>query len=152
MHPLEDEDDELTPRPPLTREQVQQLRNQFVHITPLFVVVVQLLATLVVGLFTWLLTFRLNWAISIAYGGLSIALPAAVFAWAMRGKAYQVNPAGVLFGFFLWESIKVFLSVVMLAIAPFIIPNLSWLALLAGLIVTIKAYLIAALLRSRGKR
>jgi ATP synthase protein I len=152
MREFDDEDDEQTPPVPLTNEQAQQLRRQLVHITPLFVVLVQLLATLVVGLSTWALTFNANWALSVAYGGLSIALPAGVFAWAMRGKTHKANAAGVLFGFFLWESIKVLLSVVMLVIAPFIIPNLSWLALLAGLIVTIKAYLIAAFLRSKGKR
>ena len=152
MRQFDDEDDEQTPPIPLTNDQAQQLRGQLIHITPLFVVIVQLLATLVLGVLTWLLTFNASWALSISYGGLTIALPAGIFAWAMRGKTQQVHAAGVLFRFFLWESVKVLFSVVMLAIAPFIIPNLSWLALLAGLIVTIKAYLIAAFLRSKGKR
>ena len=43
-------------------------------------------------------------------------------------------------GFFVWELVKVGLTVALLLAAPRLIPELSWLALLAGFVVTMKVY------------
>jgi ATP synthase protein I len=46
-------------------------------------------------------------------------------------------------GFFVWEAVKVVLTVALLFAAPALIVNLNWLALLAGFVVTMKVYWIA---------
>ncbi len=48
-----------------------------------------------------------------------------------------------LAGLFVWELVKVVLTVVLLAAAPKVISELSWLALLAGFVVTMKVYWLA---------
>jgi ATP synthase protein I len=48
--------------------------------------------------------------------------------------------------FFLWEMVKIGVSVTMLAMAPRMVPGLSWLALLIGLVVTMKVYWVALLI------
>ena len=54
----------------------------------------------------------------------------------------------MLTGFFGWEMAKIALTVAMLAAAPKLIDALSWLALLAGMVVTMKTYWIALWVRS----
>jgi len=51
-----------------------------------------------------------------------------------------------------WELVKIALTVAMLAAAPRLVPELSWLALLAGMVMTMKAYWIALLARSGVRR
>ena len=51
-------------------------------------------------------------------------------------------------GIFGWELVKLVLCIAMLVAAPKLIPGLSWLALLAGLIVVMKTYWIALIVQS----
>jgi len=51
-------------------------------------------------------------------------------------------------GFFGWELVKIMLTVAMLAAAPKVVAHLSWLALLVGMVVTMKTYWIALMVRS----
>ena len=55
------------------------------------------------------------------------------------------------FGFFVWEAIKIASSVGMLFAAPRLVPDLDWLAMLIGLIVTLKVYWVALLMRPERK-
>ena len=50
-------------------------------------------------------------------------------------------------GFFVWELVKIALTVAMLMAAPKLILQLNWLALLAGFVVTMKVYWLAVWLR-----
>ena len=50
-----------------------------------------------------------------------------------------MNPAAAVTGFFLWEMVKVGLVLAMLFAAPKLVTNLSWPAMLIGLVVTMKA-------------
>ena len=50
-------------------------------------------------------------------------------------------------GFFGWEMVKIALTVAMLAAAPKLVSQLSWLALLVGMVVTMKTYWIALMVR-----
>ena len=61
----------------------------------------------------------------------------------------KASPRAVLVGFFGWEMAKIALTVAMLAAAPKLIAPLSWLALLVGMVVTMKTYWIALWVRSR---
>lgn len=51
--------------------------------------------------------------------------------------------------FFVWELIKIALTIALLAAAPWLISGLVWLALLAGVVVAMKMYWVALLVRPR---
>jgi len=97
------------------------------------------------------------WVVSVFYGGLCVLLPTALMAygltashWAQRRKRQAGQSAGaVMAGVFFWEGVKILLAVAMLALAPRLIPDLSWLGLLLGLVLVLKAYGLAFWLRSR---
>jgi len=52
---------------------------------------------------------------------------------------------GAVFG---WELAKILVSVALLLAAPRLVPGLSWLALLVGMVITMKAYWVALWVRS----
>jgi ATP synthase protein I len=53
----------------------------------------------------------------------------------------QPGPAWI--GLMVWELVKVVLTVVLLLAAPKVVSDLSWLALVAGFVVTMKVYWLA---------
>jgi ATP synthase protein I len=98
---------------------------------------------LVVALVAWGLAGKNSAGWSAAYGALCVVLPAALFARGLMSRFSSLNAATAGFGFFVWEAVKIAASVGMLAAAPRLITGLDWLALLAGLIVTMKMYWLA---------
>ena len=134
---------------PLNKEQAAELRRRLPMTSPWRVVGAQLLVGLMLalGVGAWFGSLSLAW--SVAYGALTVIVPAAVFARGLTGKLNQLHAGVAVFGFFLWEMVKIALTVAMLAAAPKLIENLSWPGLLAGLIVTIKVYLGANYLRPK---
>jgi ATP synthase protein I len=80
---------------------------------------------------------------SVVYGGMAVVLPASVFAWGLKRSEGAKSPLLASAGFFVWEAVKVGLTVALLFAAPVLIVNLNWLALLAGFVVTMKVYWIA---------
>jgi len=48
-----------------------------------------------------------------------------------------------------WELVKIAVTIAMLFAAPRLVGALSWLALLAGFVVTIKVYWVALVVHSR---
>ena len=105
----------------------------------------------------WVITGQLSVAWSVAYGGLCIALPTALMAYGLTASPLsrllllvfpgmaRVSLAGVLF----WEGVKVLLALVMMWLAPFWVSDLSWLGLVAGLVVVLKAYWLAFWVQGR---
>ena len=51
-----------------------------------------------------------------------------------------------------WEVVKLLLCAAMLLVAPKLIENLSWLALLAGLVVALKVYWLVLLVRPKPRK
>jgi ATP synthase protein I len=51
-----------------------------------------------------------------------------------------------------WEAVKIGVSVAMLFAAPKLVNELDWLAMLIGLIVTMKVYWVALLMRPKLKQ
>ena len=96
------------------------------------IVAVQAVVGVLAALLALLLTGRAQWAWSVGYGGLSVVVPAALFARAMARRRTSAGAA--------------------VAAAPRLVPGLSWLALLAGMVVTMKAYWIALLARPGVRR
>ena len=130
---------------PLTAEEAQQWRQRHPNVSIWRIVWFQALVGALVSLMVWLVSGKplLGW--SAAYGAFSVVLPAALFA---RGVSrQQVSAGAAMASLFGWELAKIVLTVAMLAAAPRLMPGLSWLALLVGMVVTMKTYWIALLAR-----
>lgn len=132
---------------PLTAEEARKWREKNPSISPATVVVVQALVGVLVALAAWGLTGRANVGWSAGYGALAVVIPAALFArglarW-MSLKDPRARLVGAAFGFFVWEMVKMALTVAMLFAAPRLVVGLSWPALLLGLFLTIKVYWVA---------
>lgn len=109
------------------------------------IVAFQAVLGLLAAVVAWGVSGKSSIAWSTGYGALAVVLPAALFA---RGVARDRASAGAaLAGLFGWELVKIALTVAMLAAAPRLVPGLSWLALLAGMVVTMKTYWIALMVR-----
>lgn len=138
---------------PLTREEAQRWRASQPNVSVWWLVGVQMLVGLSAGALGWLLTQRTPVAWSVLYGAAAVALPSALMAYGMTSSAVSRLMAGVaqaaFVGFLLWEGVKILLAVAMLWLAPKVIPELSWLGLLAGLVVTLKVYWLGFWIRSR---
>jgi ATP synthase protein I len=133
----------------LTAEEAKALQKSSPRLSPWVVVMAQVVVgILVAGLTGWLVgSERAFW--SAAYGALAVVMPAAVFARGLARQQRAPNAGSALGGFFVWEMVKVVLTVAMLFAAPRLINGLNWLALLAGFVVTMKVYWVAMWLHSK---
>ena len=143
---VEDEDSDFKP---LTQQEAQEWRKRHPALSVWRLVLAQAAVGVLVALVAWLVSGKSQVAMSAGYGALAVVLPSALFA---RGMGRIKNSAGsanaMLTGFFGWEMAKIALTVAMLAAAPKLIDALSWLALLAGMVVTMKTYWVARWARS----
>ena len=127
------------------------LRQTQPALSPWWVVMGQLATGLLLGLTAWLVTGQRNVGWSAFYGALTVVIPAALLARGLASKLLSINPGAAVAGFFLWEMVKVAVSVGMLVAAPRMVAELDWLALLIGLMVTVQVYWVALLVRLRRK-
>ncbi len=130
---------------PLSAAQAKQLRLSQPSVSPWRVVAGQVLAGVLVSLIAWGVTGRQNVAWSAGYGALAVIIPAALFARGITGRFSSLNAGTAVAAFFVWEFVKIGVSVALIALAPRMVANLSWLAMLAGLVVTMKVYWLALL-------
>ncbi len=134
---------------PLSAEEARKLREARPSISPWRVIAMQVVGGLLVFFGTWGLTGRQNLGWSAGYGALAVVIPAAVFARGLTGRFSSLNASTAVFGFFLWEMVKMALTVAMLIAAPRLVAGLSWPAMLVGLVVTMKAAWVAVMLAPR---
>ena len=99
----------------------------------------------------WLVTRQMEWWWSALYGSAIVVMPAALMARGMTSRLSSVAPGVSAVSFMLWEFGKMGVSVVMLLLAPKVVPHLSWPALLVALVVCIKIYWVALSWRGRKK-
>ncbi len=78
---------------------------------------------------------------SLLLGGLSCVLPNALFALRLFANAQKLGAANPM-SFFIGEFIKIALTLALLGASAWLYRDLNWLALLIGLIVALKSYLI----------
>ena len=131
----------------LSRAEVQALREKNPLLSPWTVLTVQASIGAIVAVLAWYSTGRIEAGWSALYGALAVVLPGALFARGLMTKTSLRHPGAAVAGFFVWEMVKIALTVAMLVAAPRLVENLSWLALLAGFVVTMKAYWLALWLR-----
>jgi ATP synthase protein I len=132
---------------PLTAEQARVLRASQPLLSVWRVVAAQALIGLLLALLVWLVTGRMAAVYSAVYGAAAVIVPAALFARGLTSQASSMNAGAAVFGFFLWEMVKIGLTVAMLIAAPRLVNELSWPAMLVGLVVTMKVYWLALGLR-----
>lgn len=139
---LEEDADDFEP---LTHEQAQAFRENHPSVSPWMVVLGQACVGLVLSLVGgWWGGPSVAW--SVAYGALTVVLPAMLFARGVRGRFASLNPGSAMIGFFLWEFVKLIVTFVMLALASKFVVALSWPAMLVGLVLTMKVYWVALVL------
>ena len=140
--PLPELEDE-PPVKPLTAEEARRLREEHPQVSPWRVLGAQVVVGLVVALAAWGMTGKSNVGWSAAYGALAVVLPAAIFARGLTGRFASLNAGTAAVGFMAWEMVKIIVAIAMLVAAPKLVSALSWPALLAGLVLTIKVYWVA---------
>ena len=145
---FEDEEPHIKP---LTAQEAQDWRKRHPGTSVWRVVAGQVLVGLMVSALAWLVSGSAA-AWSAAYGALTVVLPAVVFARALVRNGATVNAGLAMAKLFGWEFVKLVLSIAMLAAAPRLVPDLNWLALIAGLVVTMKTYWIAFLTKRSSVR
>lgn len=132
---------------PLTAQEAEQWRSRNPPISVWRVVAGQALVGVLVALVAWALTGRASVGWSAAYGALAVVVPAGLFARGVFRHKASSDPRAAMLGFFGWEIAKIVLTVALLAAAPWLVPGLSWIALLAGMVITMKTYWVALLVR-----
>lgn len=128
---------------PLTAEQAAQLRVRLRKtgslLSPWRLIAGQAAVGALLALAAWGVTGKSTVAVSVAYGALAVVIPAALFARGLMSQFSSMNALTAGFGFFVWEMLKIVVTIVLIAVAPKLVADLDWLALLISLIVTMKA-------------
>jgi ATP synthase protein I len=132
---------------PLTREQAQDLRARQPSLSPWRVVGAQAALGGVAALLAVLVTGRQEVAWSVLYGAVTVVVPGALMARGMTSRLSSTSPGASAVSFMLWQFVKIGVSVAMLVLAPTILQPLSWPALLVGLVLCMKVYVLALLWR-----
>jgi ATP synthase protein I len=128
---------------PLSAEQAQAWRQHNPQASPWRVLFLQVGVGAVMALMTGLFTGEWNLAASSAWGSVAVVIPAVVFVRALSRQMRRTQPGSALMGLMVWELVKIVLTVALLLVAPKVISELSWLALVAGFVVTMKVYWLA---------
>ena len=132
---------------PLTAQEAEQWRRRNPPVSPWKVVLGQSLVGMVVALVAWMWTQDVRAGWSAAYGSLAVVVPAALFAYGVLRQKSAPRPGLAMLGFVGWEAAKIVLTIALLVAAPRVVPDLNWLALVAGLVITMKTYWVALMVR-----
>lgn len=138
------------PFKPLTRDEAQALRAKHPPMSPWRVVAVQAAAGFVCAAVAWAITNLSGTAWSALYGAAATVIPNALLARGMTRRT-STNPAAAAVGFMFWEMVKIAAAIAMLAVAPRVVPGLSWPALLVAMVVCMKVNWVALLWQRPGK-
>jgi ATP synthase protein I len=132
---------------PLTAEEAQALRARLRPMSPWRVVAVQAGLGVLAVLVAWLWSGNRPVVLSALYGAVVAVVPAALMAWALRRAVPQQSPGSGVVRFMWLELVKILVSVLLLAVAPKLVQQLNWLALLGAMVLCMKGYVLALLWR-----
>ena len=141
--PPDAEEQEVSDFTPLTAEQAKALREKNPSLSPWWVVAGQVLVGVLVTLAAWGVTGRQIIGLSVACGAMAVIIPAALFARGVTGQFASANAGSAVLSFFVWELVKILVTVVVMFAAHRLVVGLSWPAMLVGLILTMKVYWLA---------
>ena len=136
----------------LSREEAQALRAQEPSLSPWRVLGVQIGVGAAVALMALLVVGEASAAWSALYGAATVVLPGALMARGMTSRFSSMSPGVSAVSFMLWEMVKIGASIAMLVLAPKLVQNLSWPALLVGMVFCMKVYWLALLWRPGAKK
>jgi ATP synthase protein I len=137
---------------PLSRDEAEALRQQHPALSPWVVLAGQTGGGVLLALAAWWLSGKANVGWSAMYGAMAVVIPGALFARGLMSKVSMINPAAAVTGFFLWEMVKIGLVLAMLFAAPKLVTDLSWPAMLVGLVVTMKVVWLLLWLEAKARR
>lgn len=133
----------------LSPEEAQAWRERHPAISPWRVVRFQALVGVVIALVTLAVTRESSAFWSALYGAGVVVLPGAVMARGITSRLGATAPGSGAVRFMVWELVKLLVSVLLLVLAPKLLPHLSWPALLVALVLCLKTYWVALLWRGR---
>ena len=145
---VKDDDSDFTP---LTVEQAKSLREQHPSLSPWWVVVGQVVVGALVALIAWWVSGKESVGISAACGAAAVVIPATLFARGVTGQFASANAGSAVLSFFVWEFVKIVVTVAVLFASHRLVTNLSWPAMLVGLVVTMKVYWLALAVKRKSK-
>jgi ATP synthase protein I len=128
---------------PMTAQEAQAWRARQPTLSVWWVVGAQLVLAAVVAVVSAWFWGRISIAVSLMYGALAVVIPAALFARGITSRVASVNAVSAAMGFAVWQGVKWVLTVLLLALAPKVLNAVSWPALLAGMLLTMKVYWLA---------
>ena len=149
--PLPEDMEEASPVKPLSAEEARKVRERNPPVSPWWVVAGQAGVGFLAALAAWGVSGKQNVGWSVAYGALAVVIPAAVFARGLTGRFASLNAGSAAVGFLLWEMVKVALTIAMMMAAPGLVAELSWPAMLVGLVLAMKVYWVALAFAPRPK-
>jgi ATP synthase protein I len=136
-----------------TRDEVAALRARQPFVSLWRVVAMQALVGMLLALVSWFVGgYRSNVVWSALYGAACVVVPGALFAYGMSRQVLAANAGVAVFGFMLWEFVKIGVAVIMLVAVIKVVPQLSWSAFLVALIVCIKLNWLTLLMQGRVKK
>lgn len=147
----DDRDSELdaAPHRTLSADEARALRERDPSVSAWRVLGWQLAVGVLLALLAWAVTGSANAGWSAGYGALAVVIPAALFARGLLSRVSLASPGAAVAGFFVWEVVKIGLTLAMLFAAPRLVADLNWPAMLIGLVVTMKVYWVALLVRPK---
>jgi ATP synthase protein I len=128
---------------PMTAQEAQAWRASQPTLSVWKVVGVQLMLAQLLALSASLIWGRSSIALSLMYGAFAVVLPSALFARGMTSRLASVNAVSAAMSFAVWQGVKMVLTVLLLVLAPKVLNEVSWPALLVGLLLTMKVYWLA---------
>lgn len=143
-------DDQAPEHVALTAEQARVVVAANPSTSPWWVVAGQILVGGVAVLLAWAVFGDLV-AKSVACGVFSVVLPAALFARGITSEFAKANPGAAVVSFFVWELVKIGVTVGVMFVSQRLVEGLSWPAMLAGLVVTLKVYWLALAFKRKAK-
>jgi ATP synthase protein I len=136
----------------LSREEAQALRAQEPPLSPWWVLGVQIGVGVAAALMALLVAGKTSAAWSALYGAATVVVPGALMARGMTSRFSSMSPGASAVSFMLWEMVKIGVSIAMLVLASKLVQDLSWPALLVGLVLCMKVYWLALLWRPVAKK
>ncbi len=134
----------------LTRAEADELRKRLPSLSPWKVIAAQAVAGLVCVFLGWLLAADGSIFRSAFYGAAAVVVPNALMAWGVTRKPATMAAAAFV-ALFVWESIKILLTIAILMAVVSRVHDLSWPALLVTMVVCLKVNWLILLRRGRSK-
>ncbi len=146
------DDDAEAPIRRLTRAEAADLVARQPVLSPWRVVAAQVVVGLVVAGLVQAITGDRLLAASALYGAAVVAIPGALMARGATSPLGTISPLISTVNVMGWATVKIAVSVIMLALATRIVPGLNWPVMLATLALAMQTYPFALLWRGRAAR